>query len=103
MLSVDEIADILRPIFKRLSVQKAILFGSRARGRATERSDIDLIIVTETTDRFFKRYDRFMDIYAALREEAVDLLIYTPGELEAISHRDFIKRALAEGQVLYES
>ncbi len=103
MLTADEIADILKPICERLPIHKAILFGSRARGRQTDRSDIDLLIVMETRERFFKRYDRVMDIYAALRGEAVDLLIYTPEELEAISHRDFIKQVLAEGQVLYES
>jgi hypothetical protein len=32
----------------------------------------------------------------------VEALIYTPEELEAMRRRPFLKKALAEGQVIYE-
>jgi hypothetical protein len=37
-----------------------------------------------------------------VRDRAVEMLIYTPGDLERISHRPFIQRILREGISLYE-
>ena len=49
------ISEKLLPIFKRYNIQKAIVFGSFARGEATRRSDLDLILVQETGKRFLDR------------------------------------------------
>lgn len=43
-LTVKQIAKIAVPILKKKGVKKASLFGSYARGDATKRSDIDIII-----------------------------------------------------------
>ena len=94
----------LRPILKRYRVRQAILFGSLARGEDTSRSDLDLILVQDTDKRFLDRYDGILaDVSAVAGNRDVDLLIYTPEELEAISERPFIARALREGKVIYES
>ena len=45
-ISIETIKEKIRPIFKDYPVRKAILFGSYARGSATEASDIDLYIDT---------------------------------------------------------
>jgi predicted nucleotidyltransferase len=92
----------LTPIFRKRNVCKAILFGSAARGSDTRRSDLDLLIVQETTKRFFARFDEFDEIHEVMKGRAVDLLIYTPEELLSISCRPFIKRILAEGKTIYE-
>ena len=42
--SVSELSDMLRPVFNRYGVRKAVLFGSYGRGIATESSDIDLLV-----------------------------------------------------------
>ncbi|MCL1864558.1 MAG: nucleotidyltransferase domain-containing protein [Spirochaetes bacterium] len=45
--SIYEIAEIkrrLEPIFKKNGVKTAILFGSYAKGEATENSDIDILV-----------------------------------------------------------
>ena len=42
--AVDEIARIVRPIAQRYGLRAVYLFGSYARGAATEDSDIDLLI-----------------------------------------------------------
>lgn len=42
--SVDEIRTTLNPIFKEQGVNKAILFGSYAKGSADEKSDIDILV-----------------------------------------------------------
>ncbi|MGL4942385.1 MAG: nucleotidyltransferase family protein [Thermoguttaceae bacterium] len=42
--TIDEIKELLCPVFAEVPIAKAILFGSYARGDATEKSDIDLFI-----------------------------------------------------------
>lgn len=100
----QELRRALRPIMERYRVRRAILFGSLARGDASRRSDVDLILVQETEKRFFDRYDGLLrEIAEAVGGREVDLLVYTPEELAAIAHRPFVAQALREGEVLYES
>jgi len=93
---------LLSPIFAEKGVTKAVLFGSLGRDSETRKSDLDLMILTETEKRFFDRYEDFEEIFDTVKDRTVDLLIYTPDELEAIRHRAFIKRILDEGQTIYE-
>jgi len=44
LYTINEIRKVLSPIFDSYNVKSAILFGSYARGTATEKSDIDLIV-----------------------------------------------------------
>ena len=44
MYSIDEIKEIVKPILKKYDVRKAYIFGSYARGEATEESDVDIMI-----------------------------------------------------------
>jgi len=92
----------LAPTLKEMGVDKAILFGSISRGTKSRKSDIDLLLVVETEERFFDRYRHFEKIYAQVKGRSVDMLIYTPSELERIAHRPFIRRILAEGKTIYE-
>lgn len=94
--------DRIRRILGEKKVHKAILFGSSARGMDTRKSDLDLLIVHDTSKRFFDRFDDFDEIYDVVKGRAVDLLIYTPEELQAISCRPFIKHILEEGRTIYE-
>ena len=93
---------LVRRIMRNQNVHKAILFGFAALGTDTQKSDLDIIIIQETERRFFDRFDEFNEIYEALYGRDVDLLIYTPDELQTIMHRPFIKRILAEGKTIYE-
>lgn len=43
--SVEELTDILVPIIKKYSANKAVLFGSYARAEADKDSDIDVMII----------------------------------------------------------
>ena len=82
--------------------EKIILFGSMARGDADEYSDIDLIVIKETKQRFVRR---LVEINAFIPLDiGVDVLIYTPTELETMlaEGNPFIEKALEEGKVLYE-
>jgi len=97
-----KISEQLAPLFRKNRVMKVILFGSAARGSESKKSDLDFMIIKKTEKRFFERYDEFDEMYYLIKNRAVDLLIYTPDELENISHRPFIRRILQEGQTVYE-
>jgi predicted nucleotidyltransferase len=86
----------------RLGVRKAILFGSLASGRVGQTSDLDLIIVAPSTERFTRRLERF---YQALNPSvALDLLVYTPEELSEMSETNpFVRTAVTRGRVVYEA
>jgi uncharacterized protein len=99
---VDEIRTQLTPTLRELGVEKAMLFGSVSKGMQSRKSDIDLLLVVETKERFFDRYEHFEKIYAKLKGKSVDMLIYTPSELERIAHRPFIRKILAVGKTIYE-
>ena len=104
---MDTVTDLqlrLSPIFRQYKVRKAILFGSIARGEETRHSDVDLILIQETQKRFWDRYDGLLlALGQAAGHFAVDALIYTPQELEAIKERRFVQQAFREGITLYES
>ena len=44
LYTVTELRDTLSPIFAEHGVRNAVLFGSYAKGLATERSDVDLLV-----------------------------------------------------------
>ena len=48
--SIDELRQIIAPIAIKYSLPAVYLFGSYARGTATEKSDIDLLIDTTGTE-----------------------------------------------------
>lgn len=103
-METSDLRTHLLPIFQRHKILKAILFGSLARGEASKRSDVDLILIKQTRQRFFDRYDTILyELNNAIPDHQVDVLIYTPKELKQISGRAFIAQALREGKILYES
>ena len=105
-VQVDQlIARIAERIGREYKPQKVILFGSYARGKPTEDSDIDLFIVKDTDARMV---DRFVEvkqlIYDPQLRIPVSPLVYTPEELEERLDMgdDFVKEVMSEGKVLYE-
>ena len=103
-MEIDGLKKKLQPLFKKYEIEKAILFGSLARNEASRHSDVDLILIQDTNVRFLDRYEGVLAAFSqALPECDVDMLIYTPKELNEISDRHFIRQALKEGKVLYES
>lgn len=92
------------PVLRKYHLKKAIVFGSLARGEGTRRSDLDIILVQQTDKRFLDRYEGILsDLGGVVSGRDIDVLIYTPEELESISHRPFITSALRDWKVIYES
>ncbi|MGH8908280.1 MAG: nucleotidyltransferase domain-containing protein [Egibacteraceae bacterium] len=83
------------------NAQLVLAFGSFARGTVGPRSDLDLLVVLDTEEPFIARLTRLHEL---LRPRvALDLVAYTPAELQAVRHRPFIRQALEEGIVLHAS
>lgn len=84
-----------------LDPELVILFGSRARGTATRRSDIDLLVVWETDE---SPLDRIGHLLGLLSDSPwpLEVLAYTPSELQRLRDRPFLRGVLREGEVLYE-
>lgn len=48
MIDEEKIEEIKKTIVKAISPEKIILFGSCARGEATEESDIDMVVIWDS-------------------------------------------------------
>lgn len=71
ILTIEQIKQICSDIFPAYSVNFAYLFGSYAKNKATELSDIDLLVSTETSGL------KFYELVEVLREKLgkqIDLL-----------------------------
>lgn len=95
--------DILRLAVETVHPEKVILFGSRGRGDARSASDMDLLLIADST---LPRYRRSVPLYRALASlpVEVDIMVYTPEEVLEWSQvpQAFVTTAIREGQVLYE-
>lgn len=82
---------------------KVILFGSAARGEASEDSDIDLLIVLETDDTVEEAIRARLAIGAI--GVPIDILVYTPEEFSELSRdrHSVVYDAINEGKVLHNT
>jgi predicted nucleotidyltransferase len=103
MIKRSEIRKYARTIGRHFQPERVVLFGSYARGKATEDSDVDLLVIMDH-DR-----PRNVDQAIAIRLAAdapfpMDLLVKRPSELaERLAMNDSFFRGLMEdGAVLYE-
>lgn len=101
---IDRVRECLTPVLRHYRIEKAIVFGSVARGEASPHSDVDLILIQRTTKRFLDRYEGLLrELNQAIPHRTVWPWVYTPEEFAFMQERRFIARAVREGQVIYES
>jgi predicted nucleotidyltransferase len=95
--------EIVQKILVVTQPEKIILFGSYARGDATEESDLDLLIIQESN---LPRHKRSTPIRLVLMDifMSKDIVVYTPEEVEEwkSASMSFIATVLREGKILYE-
>ena len=86
------------------SPEKVLLFGSYARGDATEDSDIDLLIILDVPKESKRKWKQKLYYNLAGLGVSKDIIIATPGEVD--KYKDItgtvLFPALREGKVLYE-
>ena len=67
--SVDEIKDILKKIFMKYGVKKAILFGSYAKNNQNKKSDIDIVVDSDGKLLNIMFYGLLEEITMALQKD----------------------------------
>ena len=101
-VTAEILEEITRRIVAALQPKRIILFGSYANGRPTPDSDVDLLVILETTQ---KPAERQVAVSRLIRPRPfpVDILTRTPQEIEeSLRKQDpFIQEILAQGKVLY--
>jgi len=99
-----EITTILGKLIAEYIPQQVILFGSYAYGDPRPDSDIDLLIIKDTSERFIDRWVTVRRILSdAQRSFSLDTLILTPQEVAnrlAVGDQ-FVAEILERGEVLY--
>ncbi len=101
MVSQERITQVISAL-KDYEPEQIILFGSQARGSADQYSDLDIVIIKETDERFL---DRLETVYELVQPRfAMDVLVYTPQEFTEMQERGnfFVEMILKEGVVVYE-
>ena len=103
MLSEQEKEEIKQRLLSKFNLQKIILFGSQARGTSDNKSDVDLLIISELNEDRFNLMDR-MRVCLMQLNYAFDVIILTENEFERDKKYPgtVARYATKEGIVLYE-
>lgn len=102
IINEQEINDKVNFIIENYNPEMIILFGSYASGEPSPESDVDLLIVVETTR---STLELSSEISQKLRHNfPIDIIVRTPQEIsKRIKHGDFfIQNVMEKGKVLYE-
>ena len=110
MIDSYDTKKVIRTMVQKLIIEyapkKMILFGSHAYGSPTPDSDIDILIIKETSERFIDRWVTVQRILTGLHPSIpVETLVLTPHEIRtrlAIGDQ-FIKEIIEKGEVLYDT
>jgi predicted nucleotidyltransferase len=96
------LAEIVRRLVAALNPEKIILFGSYVYGFPCGDSDVDLLVITQTSAR---PADRYVAVSRVIRPRPfpLDILVKTPDEIAgALAKGDsFIEEIVTRGRVLY--
>ena len=97
ILNIADIKATVEPIVKNTEVQKVVLFGSYAKGIASEESDIDLYMFSNGAITGLAFYDLKSKIEDAFNKE-IDLL----PDLDIIPNSQVERQINETGVVIYE-
>ena len=96
-MTIDEIKSIITPLISPYPIKRIILFGSYARGDASESSDVDLIIDSEGR---LNAFDYFGIIGMIVKKMPVKVDVFELDEVKRPSSMfDSISK---EGVIIYE-
>ena len=97
LYTTNEIKEKLEPIFRNAPIEKALLFGSYAKGLQTPSSDIDIVIDSQGELLNIHFYGILEDISACL-EKRIDLIEFS----EIRKDSPVYSAVTQEGVLLYE-
>ncbi|MEA5461681.1 nucleotidyltransferase domain-containing protein [Arcicella sp. LKC2W] len=103
MLKEIEIQSLIDKIVQRIHPEKVIVFGSYAKGLATNKSDLDIFIIKETDLPMINRGNDLKPILSNYLIR-VDIHIYTPEEVTEYGSEDysFVHSVMQTGKTFYE-
>lgn len=98
----QELSRYVRLLTEHGNPEKVILFGTLAKGRIHEWSDIDLVVVEQTQLPFFQRLRKVRKLLQP--KVGMDIMVYTPEEFNqlCIDRPFFREEIIAKGKILYE-
>lgn len=99
----EALEQILQTLITQYQPEKIILFGSMANGTVAEWSDLDLVIIKETSLPFIERLVEVVLLCPVW--VGVDYLVYTPDEFaQMIAEKNpfIVKEVIGKGKVLFE-
>jgi predicted nucleotidyltransferase len=99
-----ELNKLLRKLVSDYAPQRVILFGSHAYGEPSKDSDVDLLIIKETSERFIDRWTTVRSILSdPTRMWPLETLVLTPQEVSVrlAAGDQFLTEILDKGEVLY--
>jgi len=98
---LDNLKQFLKNLLKNFDVEFIILFGSLAKGTWNYRSDIDLLIVSNSINGDY--FERLLKVQK-LSPGGIDIFLYTLNEFEEMlnNFRLITIEPLASGQILYD-
>ncbi len=104
MITEKQINLIKKRIIKFIEPQKIILFGSYVNGNPTEDSDLDFLIIKDSTLPSYMQNRRLRKLLSDLRIP-VDIIVKTPEEFDTYKNiiGTIIYPANKFGKVIYES
>ncbi len=103
MIEQGQIYDIVNRIIENYNPEKIILFGSYARGNYNDDSDLDFILIKETSVPKHKRGIEVRRLFYGLAVP-MDFKIYTTTEFtnELSNQYSFLSTAIQGSKILYE-
>ncbi len=103
MIGRKQINDIVNRIADNYKPEKIILFGSYARGNYNEDSDLDFILIKNTSTPKHKRGLEVRRLFYGL-PIPMDFKIYTTSEFvnELSNQYSFLSSAIKDSKILYE-
>lgn len=100
LYNLESLKKIASFIKERFGAQKVILFGSYAYGNPNSDSDIDLLVIMDTKEKFSKQAVKIrVAIDEMLPEKSIDIIVRSPEYLnKRVDNNDFfMKEILTKG------
>ena len=94
LLTIEKIQELCAPLFEEYGVKYAYLFGSYAKGKATEKSDVDLLISMPVNGLAF--YELVERLRGSLKKK-IDLL----DETQLENNTALVREILQDGIKIY--
>ena len=103
MVEMKKIEDLTSQIVRDFNPEKIILFGSYASGRASDDSDVDILVVLQFEGKPVRKAIEIRNRVNA--GVPLDLIVRTPEQLaQRLAQNDWFMRDIVErGRTLYEA